>query len=158
MTIARCGAILSAMALLLAMPATASTGWVLDAGTGVATLSHGADGTTGAVRFECAGGKNQFSTWVRKPPRNSTPGGFSSQIRFFQSRNEIAMAATGTVVEGKSVTRLDVALPDAAGVLHGAQANGRLVFVSYAGRTITPAPTSSEIDDFAAACAAHTGH
>lgn len=145
--------LLAAALLLAAAPALSQQpGWVLEAGTGAAILSHGAADTPGAFRLQCGGANSMFTTWTRNPPRNAGDGEFATAISIFQGRTEITYAGTGQPGrEGSS--RIDAPVRDAAALLDGARRNGRLVVVTHAGRSTAPAPEQALIDQFGLACA-----
>ena len=129
-----------------------SPGWVLEAGTGTAILSHGTADTPGAFRLECSGAQSMFTTWTRNPPRNVGDEEFATAISIFQGRTEIASGGTGRPgLQGSS--RIDAPVRDAAALLDGARRNGRLVVVTHAGRSTAPAPEQALIDKFGLACA-----
>lgn len=140
------------LALATAPVSAQSPGWVLEAGTGTAILSHGAADTPGAFRLECSGAQSMFTTWTRNPPRNAGDGEFPTSISIFQGRTEIAYGGTGRPgLLGSS--RIDAPVRDAAALLDGARRNGRLVVVTHAGRSTAPAPEQALIDKFGLACA-----
>lgn len=144
----------AALFVATAAPALAqSAGWVLEAGTGTAILSHGEAGTSGAFRLECAGGQSVFTTWARRAPRNAGDGEMASAISIFQGNTEIVYAGTGRQ-QANGTFRIDVPIRDAGALMEGARRNGRLVVVTSAGRSTAPAPDQATSDKFGLACAA----
>ncbi len=136
---------LTPLVLLLAAGAAAA------AQPGSPRLAFGAEGRAGSASLGCEDGRATLSLWLRKPPKGVEEGEFTTMVRFFQSRRSIAIEARGLAV-ANAPPRLDVAIADAAAFLAGVTANGRLVAVSYAGRTIQPLPDADQRAGFLQAC------
>lgn len=135
--------------LLLALAETSAT-----AGGGAASLGFGVPGESGSVDIRCDDGRATVLLWLQKPPRDAHDGTFTTSVRFFHGRRMVTMTARGHVADatGGTTTRLDMALADPAAFLDGVRRNGRLVAVSYAGRTIQPLPPQGAIERFLDSC------
>ncbi|MGL6044100.1 MAG: hypothetical protein ACRC1J_09265 [Sandaracinobacteroides sp.] len=145
-------ALVGAALALTAAPAIAAAGWTIETRLDTAGLSFGKPQTPNAFRLDCSGGKTSLSTWTTRLPRNISEGEFPSRLSVFQGNREIVMGGTGRVLEGGG-TRVDVLIADRDAFLTGMGQNRRLVVVSFAGRGTAPAPTATQLADFAKVCA-----
>jgi hypothetical protein len=92
---------------------------------------------------------------VRGAPRGPAAGAatFPSWLALFLGRAEWSLAAEGTrLPDGTS--RVEAPVPDAAKLFSAMYRQGRLVAVTFAGRTMAPAPDPDLVARFRAACAA----
>lgn len=80
---------------------------------------------------------------------------FPAQLRLFFGNREVSMGAIGTVdVNGDST--IEAILPDPDRFFADLAQQGRLVAVTFAGRTKAPAPAADLISDFRRKCPARS--
>jgi hypothetical protein len=113
------------------------------------TLSH---------RLSCNAAGTRLVTWARGVPRGTDAGAgsFPTRLRIFLGRTELDLGATATPAEG-GPTMVEAALPDPAAFFNALKANGRLVTVTFAGRTMAPVPAADLVDSFQQQCAGLAG-
>lgn len=125
-------------------------------GNAAAQLAFGPENRAGSALLQCREAGAQLSLWVSKAPHNTEGEAFTTMVRIYQGRSMLEVAAHSAASHKSDApdapTRLDLLLPDPAAFLAGAKRNGRLVMVSYAGRTMQPLPQEAAMAAFLAAC------
>ncbi len=125
------------------------------------TLAFGsADSDSFSHRLSCNADGTRLVTWVRGLPRGTAADSapFPTRMRVFLGRTELDLGATATPTPG-ALTMVEAAVPDPSAFFTALKANGRLVTVTFAGRTMAPVPAAGLVDSFQQQCAgiARTG-
>lgn len=152
----------SLVALLLvsaAAPVVASTRdfrWMAGTSAEAPELVFGAENRERvAFRLSCGADGTRVSVVARGVPRglSADAATFPSRINLFLGRTEYSLGGQGTrLPDGNS--QLEALLPDALAFFDALSRQGRLVAVTFAGRTKAPAPEASLAAGFREACAA----
>jgi hypothetical protein len=151
--------VLAVLLLGAAAPGVASTRdfrWMAGTSLQAPELIFGAeDGARQAFRLSCGADGTRISVFARGTPRGlpADAESFPSRINLFLGRTEYSLGGQGTrLADGNS--RLDALLPDALAFFQAMARQGRLVAVTFAGRTKAPAPEPQLVASFREACAA----
>lgn len=153
----------AAVALLVALAPMAAVWaqsrdlrWVAGGTTAQPLLAFAAASGAGEVlRLSCAGDGTRVVVFTRGTPRGLAPDAenFQTRVNLFLGRTEYSLGGVGTpLADGTS--RVDALLPDVPGFFAALAGQGRLVAVTFAGRTTAPAPDAGLVDGFRTACAA----
>lgn len=108
-----------------------------------------------AFRLSCGADGTRILVFVRGAPRGLPAGisTFDTRINLFLGRTEYSLGGQGTrLADGNS--RLEALLADVPGFFQALARQGRLVAVTFAGRTKAPAPDEALVAAFRADCAA----
>lgn len=145
------------LALALGACATPDRGdfqWLQVAGRDHPTLMFGEpESDNVAFRLECDPAGTRLAAFVPGMPRGVTAGNatFPTRLRLFLGSTEYDLGAVGTPLDdGDSM--VEALLPDPNGFFAALTAQGRLVAVTFAGRTKAPAPSGDMIATFGARC------
>ncbi|WP_448580536.1 hypothetical protein [Thermaurantiacus sp.] len=118
-------------------------------------IGFGTAGGQDSVRLSCAADGTRIILFVRGAPRG-LPAGiavFETRVSLFLGRTEYSLGGQGTrMADGNS--RVEALLPDVPGFFEALARQGRLVAVTFAGRTRAPAPEESLVAAFRSDCAA----
>lgn len=145
---------------LLTLGACATTGrpistWMPAEGSTNPTLMFGMPESDNVVfRLECSASGTRLATFVAGVPRAVTAQteSFSTRLRLFLGRTEYDLGATGTALaDGNSM--VEAQLPDPDAFFAALMRQGRLVAITFAGRTKAPAPASEMVAAFRTGCA-----
>lgn len=106
-------------------------------------------------RLSCDGAGTRLATFVNGVPRGVTADAesFPTRLRLFLGRTEYDLGATGTPLAGGG-SMVESLLPDPDAFFAALGAQGRLVAVTFAGRTKAPAPATEMVAGFRTRCAA----
>jgi len=118
------------------------------------TLAFGSSGADEPThRLSCNAAGTRLVTWARGVPRGTAADSapFPSRLRVFLGRTELDLGATATPTPG-ALTMVEAALPDPTAFFVALKANGRLVTVTFAGRTMAPVPAADLVDSFQQQC------
>jgi hypothetical protein len=143
--------LIALLAVPVAAPVAAQTGWTVDTRETTTAMVFGKPETPNAFRLDCSGGKMSLSTWTSRLPRNVTEGEFPTRLSVFQGNREIVLGGTGRVLPAGG-TRVDALVANRQSLLEGMGRNSRLVVVSFAGRATAPAPEAALLGQFTEAC------
>lgn len=150
-------AALIAAPLTLAACTTAPSGqpgWTITPSPTPTLLFGSADADSVTHRLSCNADGTRLVTWAPGVPRGTAAdaGPFTTRLRVFLGRTELDLGATATPTPGAR-TMVEAALPDPAAFFSALKANGRLVTVTFAGRTMAPVPAAELVDSFQQQCA-----
>lgn len=155
---ARC-LLVPALGLLAASAAPAQphrARWTVEPDASPPVLQFGPpDGGRGTLRFSCTADGTRLSITVRGAPRGPAAGAasFPTRLTLFLGGAEWSLSAEGTRLPDRT-SRVEAPVPDMAELFSAMSRQGRLVAVTFAGRTMAPAPDPDLVARFRAACAA----
>jgi len=149
-------ALLTAPLLLAACATTPSqaAAWTLAPAPAPVLAFGSAETGTLSHRLSCNADGTRLVTWARGVPRGTAADAvpFPTRLRIFLGRTELDLGATATPAQG-TATMVEAALPDPAAFFAALKDNGRLVTVTFAGRTMAPVPATDLVDSFQRQCA-----
>lgn len=111
------------------------------------------DGGPEALRLSCATDGTRVVVIARGTPRGLAGDAreFPTRVNLFLGRTEYSLGGVGTrLADGNS--QVEALLPDVNGFFAALARQGRLVAVTFAGRTKAPAPAADLVAGFRAAC------
>lgn len=130
--------------------------WVANDAPGRPALSFGAPTSDAeALRLSCASDGTRVVVMARGTPRGlpADADNFPTRVNLFLGRTEYSLGGIGTrLPDGNS--RVEALLPDVPAFFTALARQGRLVAVTFAGRTKAPAPDAALVSSFREACAA----